>query len=101
MIRSPQTRRRAKASDLSPFAEVDLGHAGIDGSLRGQAVEDLLTMIEHDHAVDDAHQDAHDVLDPDNCNAHARADTFEKARGTFHFSRVETAETFIRKQHSR
>ena len=46
-------------------AEVHLDHAGVGRDLGGEALGDLLAVVEHHHAVHHAHQDAHDVLDPD------------------------------------
>ena len=42
---------------------------GSDCAAFGAPVEDLLAVVEHDHAVDHAHQHAHDVLDPDDGDA--------------------------------
>ena len=61
------------------LAEIDLGDPRIDRRLRGRALENLLAVIEHDDAVDDAHQHAHDVLDPDDGDAHPAADAVEQS----------------------
>lgn len=55
-------------------------------------------MIEHHHAVDDAHQHAHDVLDPDDGDAELVADVAQHVRRLVHLGLVETAEALVRKQ---
>jgi hypothetical protein len=63
-----------------------------------QAVKDLLAMIKHDNAIDDAHQHAHDMFDPDDGNAHAAAQAFEQICRALHFRCIEPAKTFVREQ---
>ena len=49
----------------------------------------------HDDALDDAHQHAHDVLDPNDRDAHAVADAREQVSGALHLGRVEPAQAFV------
>src|SRR5436190_10116655 len=58
-------------------------------------------MIEHHDAVDHAHQNAHDVLDPDDGDTEFVADIAQHVGGLIHFGLVETAEAFIREQQFR
>ena len=83
------------------LAEIDLGHARIDRRQRGRALEDLFAMVEHDDAVDDAHQHAHDVLDPDDGYAHAAADAFEQVAACSISVDVEPAKAFVGEQEPR
>src|SRR5271163_2724753 len=97
--RSRRKRRQATASRSGPsLAEIDLGHARIDRGPGRLAVEDFLAVVEHDYAIDDAHQHAHDVFDPDDGHAHPGADGFEETRGVLHLGRIETAKTFVGKK---
>src|SRR5215472_10522627 len=59
--------------------------------LAGQPVENLLAVVQHDDALDDPHQHAHDVLDPNDRDAHPAADAREQVGGAFHLRRVEAA----------
>ena len=79
-------------------AEIDLDHARIAGDLRRQPFGNLLAVIEHHHAIDHAHQHAHDVLDPDDGDAELVADVAQHVGGLVHLGLVETAEAFIGKQ---
>src|SRR5215470_2779496 len=81
--------------DLLAPAQINLRHARVARSLGGQTVENLLAVVEHDHALDDPHQHAHDVLDPDDGYAHAAADAFKQVCGVLHLACVEAAEAFI------
>ena len=76
---------------LSPPAEINLCHARVARGLGGQSVENFFAMIEHNDALDDAHEHSHDVLDPNDRNTHAAADMGEEVGGTFHLGGIETA----------
>src|SRR5262249_10969809 len=80
---------------LSPLAEINFRHARIARGLAGQPVENLLAVVEHDDALDDAHQHAHDVLDPHDCDPHATADAREQVGGAFHLGGIEPAHGFV------
>ena len=58
-------------------------------------------MIEHDNTIDDAHEDAHDVLDPDDGHAHPAANALEQRGSMPHLGGVEAAEAFIGEQKPR
>jgi hypothetical protein len=58
-------------------------------------------MVEHDHPVDDSHQHAHDVLDPDDGDAELAPDTVEHVGGALHLGMVEPAQALIRQQQPR
>ena len=79
-------------------AEIDLDDARIAGNRARQAFRDLLAVIEHHDAVDDAHQHAHDVLDPDDGDAEFVADVAQHVGRLVHLGLVETAEALIGKQ---
>src|SRR5262249_20623934 len=66
---------------LSPPAEINFRHARIARGLAGQPVENLLAVVQHDDALDDPHQHAHDVLDPNDRDAHPVADAREQVGG--------------------
>ena len=55
-------------------------------------------MIEHHHAIDHAHQHAHDVLDPDDGDAELVADVAQHVGGLVHLGLVETAEALVGEQ---
>ncbi len=55
-------------------------------------------MIEHHHAVDHAHQDAHDVLDPDDGDAELVADLAQHVGRLIHLVLIEPAEAFVGEQ---
>src|SRR5262245_34139127 len=73
-VRSGARGRRDRLRGFGLGAEIDLDHARIRRDLRGEPLGDLLAVIEHHRAVDHAHQDPHDVLDPDDGHAHFLAD---------------------------
>ena len=58
-------------------------------------------MIEHHHAVDHAHQHAHDVLDPDDGDAPLAADALQHVGGLLHLGMVEAVEALVRQQQLR
>ena len=58
-------------------------------------------MIQHHHAVDHAHQHAHDVLDPDDGDAELVADLAQHVGGLLHLGVVEAAEAFVGEQQFR
>ena len=60
------------------------GRAVLCGCFRRLALKNLLAVIEHDDAVDDAHQDAHDVLDPDDGDADTATDVTQELGGALH-----------------
>ena len=64
----------------------------------GLARGDDLAVVEHDAAVDDPHQHAHDVLDPDDGDAALRADAREHVGGLLHLGLVEAAQRLVRQQ---
>src|SRR5438270_5622459 len=80
---------------LSPPAEVNLRYAPIASGLGGQSIENFLTMIENDDALDDPHEHSHDVLDPNDGDPHAVADLREQVGGTFHLGSIEAAQAFV------
>ena len=55
-------------------------------------------MVEHHHAVDHAHQDAHDVLDPDDGDAELVADVAQHVGRLIHLGLVEAAEALVGEQ---
>ncbi len=72
---------------------------GSRGNRARQPFRDLLAVVEHHHAVDDAHQHAHDVLDPDDGDAELVADAgAQHVRRSVHLGLVETAEALVREQ---
>src|ERR1700732_5132672 len=75
--------------------EIDFDHPRITRSGGRLAFEDQLAMVEDDDAIDDAHQHAHDVLDPDDGDAEPAADVVEQRCGAFRLRRVEPAQTLI------
>src|SRR5215467_4702724 len=80
------------------LAEINFGDARIAGCLRRLAFKDLLAVIEHDDAIDDAHQHAHDMLDPDDGNADPAPDVAEQIGGTLHLGAVEPTKAFVGEQ---
>src|SRR5260221_3345713 len=83
---------------LPLMPEIDLDDARVARGVGGLAFEDHLAVVEHDDAVDDAHQHAHDVLDPDDGDAEPLADVAEHGGGALHLRRVEAAQAFIGEQ---
>ena len=71
---------------------------GIRRDLGRSALRDLLAVIEHHHAVHHAHQDAHDVLDPDDRDAELLADPAQHQRGLIHLVLVEAAQALVGEQ---
>src|SRR5258708_36261802 len=82
---------------ISPplMPEIDLGDARVARGVGGLAFEDPLAVVEHDDAVADAHQHAHDVLDPDDGDAEPLADVAEHGGGALPLPRVAAAPAFI------
>src|SRR4029077_6456163 len=62
--------------------------------LRG-AGEDHFAVVEHDDAIDHAHQHAHDVLDPHDGDALLAPDALEHVGSLLHFGMVEPIEAFV------
>src|SRR6516165_3754298 len=91
----------ASDSILCSLSQIDFGNPRFDRGLRGHAVENFLAVVQHDHAIDDPHQYTHDVLDPDDRDVHAAADTFEQSRGALDFRSTKTTETFVGEQKAR
>jgi hypothetical protein len=58
-------------------------------------------MVKHDDAVNDPHQHAHDVLDPDNRDAHAAADGAEQVSGALHLGAIKPTQAFVGEQQPR
>ena len=56
------------------FAQIHLDHLGVPGHLGRRSLRDQLPMVEHDHAIHDPHQYAHDVLHPHDGDTHFPAD---------------------------
>src|SRR5207244_4417712 len=90
--------RRRHLSRSRSRAEIDLHHPGIAGHRALQALRNLLAVIEHHHAIDHPHQDAHDVLDPDDGDAEFVADLAQHVGGLVHLVLVEPAEAFVGEQ---
>src|ERR1700719_502185 len=88
--------RLSMSAPLVP--EIDLGDARVARGVGALALEYLLAVVEHDDAVDDAHQHAHDVLDPDDRPTEPLADVAEHDGGALHLRRIEAAEAFIGEQ---
>ncbi len=80
------------------MAEIHFYYSRIHGHFLGQAFGDFLAVIEHNHPVDHAHQDTHDVLHPDNRNSLFPPDGLQHVRSLVHFSLVKSAEAFICQQ---
>jgi hypothetical protein len=58
-------------------------------------------VIEHHYAIDHAHQDAHDVLDPDDRHAELAADPAQELGGLIHLVLVQTAQALVGEQELR
>src|SRR5262245_31862846 len=74
---APAARGRA----MRMRAKVHFRHAWVARGLGGHAFEDFFAVVQDDHAVDDPHQHAHDVLDPDDRDTHLAADACEQVGG--------------------
>src|SRR5256712_3409200 len=92
-------RHRGHGRGLGP--EIDLDDTRIARDLSRKALGDLLAMIEHHHAVYDAHQDPHDVLDPDDGDAQLLADPAQQVGGLIHLVLVQAAEALVGQQQLR
>src|SRR5437867_6808116 len=82
-------------------SEISLDDTRIARDLRRKALGDLLAVIEHHHAVDDAHQDPHDVLDPDDGDTRLLADSAQQVGGLVHLVLVQAAEALVGQQQFR
>ena len=58
-------------------------------------------MVEHHHPIDHAHQDAHDVLDPDDGDAEFVTDVAQHVGGLIHLGLVEAPQALIGEQQFR
>ncbi len=58
-------------------------------------------MVEHDDAIDDAHQKPHDVLDPDDGDPELCADRLQHQGGVLHLGMIEPAEALIGEKKAR
>src|SRR5262249_10945180 len=77
--------RRADRLHGPGFApQVDLDHARVHRDLARQALGDFLAVVEHHGAVHHAHEHPHDVLDPDDGDAHFPADAPQHVGGLLH-----------------
>ena len=79
-------------------AEIHLDHAGIGRHLGGKALGDLLAVVEHHHAVHHPHQDAHDVLHPDDRDVEVLRDPAQQVGGLVHLVLVQTAQALVGEQ---
>src|SRR5690349_2193232 len=89
-------------SSSNSFApEINLDHALVVLRILRGAAEDHLAMVEDHDAIDDAHQHAHDVLDPDDRDVLLAADTLEHVGRLLHLGMVEAVEALVREQKPR
>ena len=79
-------------------AEIDLDDARVALGAGGRAIEYFLAVVQHDDAVDHAHQHAHDVLDPDDGDALLLADALQHVGGLIHLAVIEAVEALVGKQ---
>ena len=82
-------------------AEVDLDHLRVVRHLGRLALGDDFAVVQHDAAVDDAHQHAHDVLDPDDGDAALVADALEHVGSLVHLGLVQAAQALVGQQQRR
>src|SRR5262249_42138220 len=97
-LRSGACGRRDRLHGFGLGAEIDLDHAWIRGHLRGEPFGDLLAVIEHHRSIHHAHQDPHDVLDPDDGHTHFLADPAQHVRCLIHLVLVEAAQALVGEQ---
>src|ERR1700738_1658124 len=81
-------------------AEIDFRDLRVAGRMRRQAFEYFFAVVEHDDAVHNAHEHAHDMLHPDDGHAETTANVEQQIRRSFHFDGVESAQAFIEQQYA-
>src|SRR6267154_5819132 len=103
-MRAPRLTTRFGRGGLGRIgigAEIDLDDPGIVRHLARQAIGNLLAVVQHHHAIDHAHQYAHDVLDPDDGDAKLVANLAQHVGGLVHLGVIEPAQAFVRQQQFR
>jgi hypothetical protein len=59
------------------------------------SLENFFAVIENDDAIDDAHQDRHHVLDPNDADPEFYADSAKHVGRLIHLGNIEAAETLV------
>src|SRR2546425_1283513 len=90
----PRRRSPESAScEHDLLAEIRLDDFGILRHLERLALGDLLAVIEHDHAIDHAHECRHDVLHPDDGDAELAPDAPQHVGGARHLRAIPRWQT--------